>query len=608
MSRFPASASGKRDGGMSDAEPAACAPAPAGQSSGSAAFWICCRFAQLPLDALGAGLPADQPFALIDTRSDREGRRGGTRARSVLAANAHAEALGVRAGMSLNSAYGLCPNLRCHGREPEAEARRLRQLADTAYGFTPNVSLLPPDALLLECAGTLRLFEGAGRLLQRLDDTWRALGHACEFGIGHTPLAATILARARRRLTPDPAAVPEPYPHEAGASAPRPSAPRESVQSPGGGSLAARTRQALEQVHLRHLAGQPWAPGLIGQFAASGIDTLGAVLALPRPAVGRRFGKTVLADLARMLGERPDPRAWIRPQPDFDVHLNLLDTLRQRAGLVFPMHRLLRELSVWLRARQLLTTGIAWRFIDAARHPAGVASRSRSAGSGDACIEVRLATPGTDDRRLLALTELQLERTTLPEEIGGIALRATSLSALASQATSLSLFRAPHEKRPPEELLDLVRARLGAAALNGLTLGDDHRPEEAWLPVAAPGVGRTGETSPVTSPIPSPGAHRPLWLLEAPRALEGQRFELLRGPERIESAWWVLEVGETRPAPSGTVHPVAAAPGATVPDTTALETRGARRDYYVARSPRGELCWIFRRHGDGAWFLHGYFG
>jgi protein ImuB len=563
---------GKGSAGAPGAGTASRARPPGDPPPSVTAFWICCRFPQLPLDTLGAGLPADQPFALIDTLRDesRHSRGGGrgTRARSVLAANALAESQGVRAGMSLATAYGLCPHLRCHGRMPDAEAQRLRQLADTAYGFTPLVSLLPPDALLLECAGTLRLFGGAEPLLQRLEDTWRTLGHACEFGIAHTPLAATILARARRRLTSGP-------------------------------SLAARTRQALEQVHLRHLSGHPWAPALIEQFAASGIDTLGAVLALPRPAVGRRFGRSVLTDLGRMLGEHPDPRAWIRPQPDFRSHLNLLDTLRQRTGLVFPMHRLLRELVAWLRARQLLVTRIEWRFVDAARSAAHGSTHS-STHTGESCIEVRLATPGMDDRRLLALTELQLERSALPEEIAGITLCATGLATLAAQAASPSanpsLFRNAHEQRPPEELLDLVRARLGAAALHGLALGDDHRPEAAWLAIHAPTVGRQGEAAP-TQP---PANHRPLWLLVNPQALEGQRFELLRGPERVESAWWAY--GEH--APPGTVP--GSAQGIT-PGITSGSDVAVRRDYYLARTARGELCWIFRRHDDGAWFLHGYF-
>jgi protein ImuB len=47
------------------------------------------------------------------------------------------------------------------------------------------------------------------------------------------------------------------------------------------------------------------------------------------------------------------------------------------------------------------------------------------------------------------------------------------------------------------------------------------------------------------------------------------------GPERIETGWW----------------------------------RGAdvERDYYVVTTQAGSRYWLFRRRGDGRWFLHGCF-
>ena len=60
---------------------------------------------------------------------------------------------------------------------------------------------------------------------------------------------------------------------------------------------------------------------------------------------------------------------------------------------------------------------------------------------------------------------------------------------------------------------------------------------------------------------------------------ENQPWVLQDGPERIESGWW-----------DGT---------------------DVRRDYFVARSPQGELMWIYRDHrygtDDGEWFVHGVF-
>ena len=52
----------------------------------------------------------------------------------------------------------------------------------------------------------------------------------------------------------------------------------------------------------------------------------------------------------------------------------------------------------------------------------------------------------------------------------------------------------------------------------------------------------------------------------------GERLTLI-GPYRVSGGWWVREV---------------------------------MRDYYYARTPRGELWWIFYDHPRKAWFLHAY--
>jgi len=128
------------------------------------------------------------------------------------------------------------------------------------------------------------------------------------------------------------------------------------------------------------------------------------------------------------------------------------------------------------------------------------------------------------------------------------------------------------------DLLDRLRARLGADAVQGLRLCPDHRPERAWRWCAA------GEPSqPSDSGLPR--ADRPLWLLAEPIVLPiRDRRPWLDGPldlghgcERIETGWWDgFEVA---------------------------------RDYYVATTTSGERFWIYREmRGDRRWLLHGIFG
>jgi protein ImuB len=116
-------------------------------------------------------------------------------------------------------------------------------------------------------------------------------------------------------------------------------------------------------------------------------------------------------------------------------------------------------------------------------------------------------------------------------------------------------------------LAERLRARLGHDAVCGLATHPDHRPEHAWRRV------EPGEWDPHDDPQPGP---RPLWLLQ-PKPLSENNFELLAGPERIETGWW--------------------------------DGDEASRDYFVARLPDGALGWVYREAGLRSvhWFLHGLF-
>ena len=138
-----------------------------------------------------------------------------------------------------------------------------------------------------------------------------------------------------------------------------------------------------------------------------------------------------------------------------------------------------------------------------------------------------------------------------------------------------------HELTPQQSpagfqaLCDRLAARLGADAVTGLDIRDEHLPEHASV-ARSPTAAATGAHPPVA-------AARPVWLRAAPEPVtecNGRLYwdgplTLLHGPERIESAWWKTP---------------------------------ARRDYYLARHGDGRRCWLYRDRRTGAWFVHGLFG
>ena len=303
-----------------------------------------------------------------------------------------------------------------------------------------------------------------------------------------------------------------------------------------------------------------------------GIFQFGQLLDLPRDELGARFGVALQNYLARLAGDAPDPVPPIVPREKFSSSLHLIEPVPDKEALLFPMRRLVSELATWLSAKQLGVRSLTWRF-----EPLG----GGNDGQNGCELTAKFADPRLDAKGILAVSKLALEGEEVPEEVMSIRLAVAAAEPVRpEQIGPADLFGAKQASEGlPMELVDLISARLGRDALQGLALSDDHRPEFAWTP-RSPNAKRG--TPPEGSFHP-----RPLWLFEPPRPIDIDHFRCLSGPERIESGWW----GET-----------------------------VARDYFIAVHRSGAQCWIYanRRSGGarrsedsqnarGAWFLHGYF-
>ena len=151
-------------------------------------LWLGIYLPALPLEALG---DTPEPAAVFE---DRQG------VRSILMANQQATAAGIGPGLAVNAALALLPALRLEERNPLREARVLDELAEWAGRFTSFICLEPPSLLLLEIAGSVNLFGGLRALRERIVRGLDSQGFTASAAIAPTPLAATWLARAGRRV------------------------------------------------------------------------------------------------------------------------------------------------------------------------------------------------------------------------------------------------------------------------------------------------------------------------------------------------------------------------------------------------------------------------
>ena len=445
----------------------------------------------------------------------------------VVACDEKALARGVRPGMGAAAATALAPQLVLHPRDPGEETESLLGLAGWAAQFTPSVALDWPDGLVLEVSGSLRLFRGLARIVAALREGCAGTGFTALVAAAPTARGAAWLASAgRERLITDPA----------------------------------QLETALAGLPVRVLARDA---ALLEALAAIGVTRVADVLGLPRAGLARRFGQPLLNDLDRALGRLPDPRAFFAPPPTFRARLELPAEATQAEALVFAARRLFVQLEGYLAARAAGVRGLVLKLLH---------RENRFTAVPIGCV-----APNRDAAHFTALARERLGTFVLPAPVRSLALAADDIVPHAG-ATAALFADGPSAPGDWERLVERLRARLGAAAVHGVAVAADHRPERASL-AREPAV----TTRAVHAALPDL-AFRPFWLLPAPQPLDevdamphhGGPLRLLAGPERIESGWW---------------------DGAEV-----------TRDYFVAQAADRSLVWVYRsRRVPGGWFLHGLF-
>lgn len=429
------------------------------------------------------------PVVVVDVE------RGG---KVVCDRDARAAAAGVVPGMALNSALALEPDLRVVSREPRREQALLDAVATLAQQFTPRVGLEPPDGVLLEVRGSLRLFGGARALCAQLRERLQARGLEARLALTPTPLASLWFARAGEEVAlrrPD-------------------TLPSRLVSLPLG-----VTR---------------WPARMLQALATMGVRVVGDCLRLPRDGFARRFEPRLRLDLDRALGLAPDPRASFAAVERCTLRRDLEPEITDTGRLQYVVEPLLEELCAHLRGRGAAIESLELRLL----HREAPATRLR----------LRFAEPVAVAGRIAALLQERLARTDLPEPVRALRLRSGALIEACEQAGDL-FARDRRRAAAVPQLVERLRARLGGEAVHGLCLVPEHRPEAAQKsgdiqlgsPTSPANAGRgAGKQRGECPAVP-----RPVWLLAVPQPLEGDDppryegpLEIEEGPERIESGWW----------------------------------------------------------------------
>lgn len=492
-------------------------------------LWLCLHFPHLPLEIFTRGTAsekAQRPVVILERQR-------------VAFLNQAAIDTGIQIGSSMDTAYSLSSSVTSMYRDEKKEIAAINYLAHWCYQFTPTVCVKTcvknGSNLLLEIGGCLKLFGGLISIRQRITHGLQSLGYHCQMAACPTPLGALLLAKANADDT----------------------------------DLSQSIEASVQQIPIVYMETDKT---ILTSLHSMGIRRMGELFALPISGLGRRFGREFMDYLYRLTGSKADPQQCVQPAVEFFSEIHFLSDVTNSQSLIFPMKRLLAELTDFLSCRQLTIDKFVWQL----KH------RSHPAQS----ITVYMANPENNRAMFLALTQLQLEQFQGMPEIDSLALIAKRLSPATLQAANLFHgigFRQQdgriHNEGSQEEhtlLLNTLRARLGPGTCFGLSLANDHRPEKAWKRVR---LDHKEYWHPDEKESNNP---RPLYLLSPARLLRENRgspllhgqLELLQGPERIDFGWW---------------------------------DKNTPRDYYIARHNSGALYWVFNHLITGKWYLHGIF-
>lgn len=491
--------------------------------------WACIALPHLELDILRFTQPPHStPLAIVD------------HAQRIVDANRAARRAGVRPGQRQLEALAVCGRLQVLAEHRLPVPATLEQLCGLLQAFSDWVVPEPRPTnagatrwhrILLEIGGSLRLFGGANRLQRRILHRLRRLGYTARIGLGACPEQARLAV------------------HWATAA----NAPAQAVHSatddPPLGLTGIARPDAIRLALIEALA--PWCPAL----ARVGVVRLDQLLAIPRTALGRRYGAAMLRALQRLLDECPErPPRWT-PAPRFVMALEL-PRIEHCEGLHFPLRRLLQHLEADLRTRdrQIDTLGIAVRLeregdetqASAARWPQSVTASTPSSASAThghqpadpdpswIRLTLRRDQPTASAAAWWALARLRLERWTLPAPACAIELRAETLlrPTPASAPLNLAVDRPASAANTDAHGWAVLRARLGDGAIRQWHYTGRLRPETAiaaspWLasrsvsndtPRPASGTPDRRQTNTTSSLAQWWSEHfgRPLWRLPTP--------------------------------------------------------------------------------------------
>ncbi|WP_424943826.1 Y-family DNA polymerase [Aliiroseovarius crassostreae] len=477
-------------------------------------------FPRLASDRVLRQHPVDGPFAL--TLKQKNANR-------VYCLNRAATQAGLHQGIPYADARAFCPDLQSRAAQPDEDQRFLRALCRWAARYCPWVGLEGTDGLVLDITGSAHLFGGEAPLLADIRARLVRAGLSVQIGCADTRGAAWALAH-----------------HGEGVAS------GDMLTALKALPVAALRIEDSVSVALQRL----------------GLRSIGDLAGAARAPLTRRFGPGLLLRLDQALGKQPEEISPHRDPPHYGVRMTLPEPIGLLSDVMAGTERLLSKLCAKLKSQETGARKICLTL--------------RRVDQDHQQVELRLARPLRDPRRILPLFERGLSEIDAGFGIDQLRLEATQVETVPVQQIS---HVADGRQDRLDDLISRIGTRIGLENIHRFLPADSHIPERSFMMAPAaysePANGWASlQPRPITlfppEPIAGTGARPPARFRWRRMPLTCARAT---GPERLTPEWWLEDDN----------------------------WRSGMRDYWRVETREGRRLWLFYTPQNPGWFVQGEF-
>lgn len=457
----------------------------------------------------------------------------------VKAVSTLAHGKGIQTGMVVADCRAIHPTLEIFDYRGDKPEQLLSALAEWCIRYTPIAAIDMPDGLILDVSGCPHLWGGEVPYLKELLAKLRGFGYEVRAAMADTIGTAWAVSRYGQ-VSP--------------------------IVQPG--------KQLDALFPLPPMALRLEEP-VVERLHKLGLYQIRSFIKMPRTALRRRFGQSILSRLDQALGQEFEMLVPVCPIEPYQERLPSLEPIRTAPGIEIALKQLLEQLCKRLEdeAKGLRTCVFKCYRID----------------SNIQKIDIGTSRPSRNVQHLFKLFENKIAQIEPALGIELFVLDAPIVEDLSSVQDALWMQRDSSDNMAVAELLDKIAGKIGAGKITRYLPAQQHWPERSFK--------KANELSDKPDTEWRTDLPRPIQLLPTPEQIEvtvpipdyppmlfihkGKLHRITKadGPERIEQEWWLQE--------------------------------GLYRDYYCVEDQEGARYWLFRlgdaKPGEKQWFLHGFF-